>query len=527
MARGYRPADRDQQFLLPPDVRDWVPAGHVVWSVLEVLEQADTAVFHARSRTGGAGRAGYDPQVLLAVLMLGYCTGQRSSRQLERLCETDAAFRVACANDVPDHTVLARFRQAHALSFEGLFSQVLLVAARTGLVNLETVAVDGTKIAADASMDANRDAGWVRARARQIVAEAEQVDAAEDAAFGDARGDEPDPAMADPGTRGQKVAELLKELAVQDQHASDTEAEQRRAEVVAGRQRQMADGRLASGRHPGDPAQRAELARRSWQIQHDRQQAKADAYALAVAEGRPRLGKPPVPAQDHKRVQRAKAAYEKARAHAEAAARAATSEQVMAGPAVGTSRRQVNLTDPQSRIMKTRKGWVQGYNVQVAVSADQVILATAVSQRSNDKRLLVPMMTAAQAAVGLLESAGVQASIGTVLADAGYASHANLTAGGPDRLIALGSGRRQARRPITDSPPGPDEDPAVAMQRRLDTDAGRALYKRRGATVEPAIGNLKKLLDRFSRRGHTAAQTETWLAAAAFNLLKIHRAQLA
>ena len=114
-----------------------------------------------------------------------------------------------------------------------------------------------------------------------------------------------------------------------------------------------------------------------------------------------------------------------------------------------------------------------------------------------------------------------------VLADAGYASQANLTAPGPDRLIALGKGRDLARREISEQPPDPDAPATVRMQARLDTQAGRSLYKRRGATVEPAIGNLKKLMDRFSRRGLAAAESETWLAAAAFNLLKIHRAGLA
>ena len=137
-------------------MRDWVPADHVVWTVLEVIEQVDTSVFH-RFPAWWCGAAGYDPDMLLTVLILGYCTGQRSSRQLERLCATDVGFRVACANQVPDHTVLARFRQAHGQAFEELFAEVLVMAAVHGLVRLDTVAIDGTKIAANASMDANRD----------------------------------------------------------------------------------------------------------------------------------------------------------------------------------------------------------------------------------------------------------------------------------------------------------------------------------------------------------------------------------
>ncbi len=212
MARGYRSGDRDLQFLMPPDVREWVPSSHLVWTVLEVVEQVDTSVFHRLSRRGGAGRAGFDPDMLLGVLILGYCTGQRSTRQMERLCSQDVAFRVACANQPPDHTVLARFRQNHEQAFEELFSEVLVMAAVRGLVRLDTVAVDGTKIAANASLDANRSEQWVREQAVKILAEAQTVDAAEDELFGDARGDEPDEAMTDPVAREQAVREWLAEL---------------------------------------------------------------------------------------------------------------------------------------------------------------------------------------------------------------------------------------------------------------------------------------------------------------------------
>jgi transposase len=155
VARSYRAVMRDQQFLLPPDMRDWLPSGHLAWFVLDVVAELDTAEFHVRGGGTVAGRAAFDPDMLLALLVYGYCMGVRSSRQIERLCGTDVAFRVICAQDVPDHTVIARFRQCHDEAFAGLFGQVLVAA-------FGTIAVDGTKIAADASLLANRSEECLR-----------------------------------------------------------------------------------------------------------------------------------------------------------------------------------------------------------------------------------------------------------------------------------------------------------------------------------------------------------------------------
>jgi hypothetical protein len=178
--------------------------------------------------------------------------------------------------------------------------------------------------------------------------------------------------------------------------------------------------------------------------------------------------------------------------------------------------------------MPTRKGFLQGYNAQLAVSADQIILAVSVGQSTNDQACFVPMMHATQHAADRLHAlTGSDAHVvGTLLADAGYSSDANLAAPGPNRLIALGKSRDQSRaaslEPAQGRPP-PHATARQAMSHRLRTEEGETLYKRRGATVEPAIGNLKKILDRFSRRGLNAALGELQLAATAFNLLKIYR----
>jgi hypothetical protein len=188
-----------------------------------------------------------------------------------------------------------------------------------------------------------------------------------------------------------------------------------------------------------------------------------------------------------------------------------------------------NLSDPSSRLMPTRRGFLQGYNAQLAVTADQIIVAVQLGQSTNDQAAFVPMMrAAAQTAEQLHQRTGnPQHVIGTVLADAGYASDANLAAPGPDRLIALAKARDQikASRATPATGPAPaDATPRQRMHHRLRTAEGARLYKRRGATVEPGIGNLKKILDRFSRRGLSAATSELHLAAIAFNLRKIHRA---
>ena len=147
MAKGYRPVRRDQPFLLPPDMREWLPDDHAVWLVIAAVDQLDTTVLHRRRRTGGAGRAGYHPDMLLAVLVWAYANKVTSSRRIEALCRTDVAFRVICAGDAPDHVTIARFRADFPAVMEDLFTRVLVLCARLGMGQVGTVALDGTKIA--------------------------------------------------------------------------------------------------------------------------------------------------------------------------------------------------------------------------------------------------------------------------------------------------------------------------------------------------------------------------------------------
>jgi transposase len=512
--------------LLPVDMREWLPEDHLAWFVLETVEVLDTSGLERSRRVGGAGRAGYDPRMLFALLVYAYCVGVRSSRAIERLCTTDVAFRVLCAQDPPDHTTIARFRAEAGAAFAGLFVQVLLVAARAGLARFGTVAIDGTKIAANASIDANRGGDWLAQRVAAMVTEAEQVDAAEDAK--DAAED------ADDGTgvsdripwsggsgRRQRIRAAAEE--VRQELARREEVRRAAAEGALERRRRSEAGEPVRGRIPKGPHHLAE-ARAHLAREIGVHQAKLDRYAGLLAAGRKPMGRPPVPVEASVRVLRARRVVEAAEA---AAASAPTPD----GPAAGTLPSVVaNTTDVQSRIMPTRKGFLQGYNAQLAVTSDHLIAAVAVSQSTTDQSLLLPMVHAAEltaASCHAVSGDDLAHQIGTVLADAGYASDANLAAAGPERLIALAKRRDQAKAASTEpasGPPPAGSTPRQAMDHRLRTAEGAALYKRRGATVEPVIGNVKRTVDRFARRGLDAAASELHLAALAYNLNRIHRA---
>jgi transposase len=147
--RFLRP-DRDQQFLLAPDMREWLPADDLVWLVIDAVEQCDLAAFRAAHRADGQGRPAFDPALMAALLLYGYCQGVRSSRELERRCVRDVAFRVITGGHRPDHATVARFRARHETALETLFCEVLRLCAQAGMVNLALLALDGTKIGADA-----------------------------------------------------------------------------------------------------------------------------------------------------------------------------------------------------------------------------------------------------------------------------------------------------------------------------------------------------------------------------------------
>src|ERR1700761_82782 len=188
-------------------MREWLPAGHAAWLVIEAVRLLDTSAFHARRRTGGAGAAGYDPDMMVTLLVWAYANGVTSSRRIERLCQQDVAFRVICAGHVPDHVTVARFRQQFAETAAVLFAQVLVLCARLGMGQVGTVALDGTKVAGNASAGASRTEEGLRKLAAEMAARHAAADAQEDALFGQGKRGDDDP--GDPRTRAGRVAAAL------------------------------------------------------------------------------------------------------------------------------------------------------------------------------------------------------------------------------------------------------------------------------------------------------------------------------
>jgi transposase len=539
VARRYRPVDRDQRFLMAPDMREWLPQDHLVWFLLDVVAELDTTALHQRPRRRGqgpatgsaAGRAGYDPDLLLGLLIYAYACGYQSSRRIERLCHSDVAFRVLCADDIPDHTVIARFRAAHQEVFSGLFAQVLRLCARAGLGQVGTVAIDGSKFAGNASLAANHDRDWFARQATERTAAAAATDTAEDHAAAQRldRGD-------DTGGTGDQVPERWSGTGGTGGAAGDRRARIRACLDDLDAQAGEVSTELETRRVTAE----AQLAARQAELERLRteQQDKIDRWHAAWADHRARptfylapSGPCPRPFEDTWRGRRAEQAL--ARAQTRQASTEPPPETGASGFAQ-TARR--NCTDPDSRLMTSKRGWMQGYNAQFAITADQLVLATQITQSPVDNPSFIPMVHAATAAARDIaavrdphEPVDEHGGIGLLLADAGYASDTNLTTPGPDRLIALGKTRDQHR--AAHDHPAHGDPPAAAtarqiMDHRLRSPDGHAAYKRRGATVEPGIGNIKKLLPAISRRGLTAATAEINLAALVHNLRKLYNATI-
>lgn len=463
--------------MLPPDMREWLPDDHLAWLVIDVVKACDLTPIVASFKRGGVGRQAYDPQMLTTLLVYAYCQGVRSSRQIERLCVTDVAFRVVTAQQRPDHSRIARFRAAHAEALAGLFGQVLTLCARQGMGRVGVVAVDGSPIAGNASSRRSHKGERLRRLAGEIVAEAGEVDAAEDAEFGEARGDEIAEKLAAGADRPARIREALRQLEEEERRRHDAEVKAAEATVERARR-----GEATTRRH-------------------------AEAQLPELGQPVSRMGRRRVPVDEQVEVVKCR---QRVQAAEEALAQTERGERSRSSSAARSEPRR-NTTDPDSRLMPTRgKGFIQGYNAQLAVTDDHLILATDITQ-SNDRDQLVPMM---ERAVGNAEAFLDGAKIGLVLADAGYCSKEALTAPGPDRLVATGRDPGKAGT----------SEPIKQMAARLaEGSPDRDRYKRRAATVEPVIGQLKDRigLRRFSRRGLKAAQHELALAATAFNILRL------
>ncbi len=480
MTINLREVDRDQLYLLPPSVADWLPEGHLAFFVLDVVAELDLAAFYAEYRDDGRGGAAYDPGVSLAVLLYAYCVGERSSRRIECRLREDVAFRVVAANQQLDHATLARFRRRHADAIAEVFSQVLGLCVNEGLIDARVIAIDGTKIEANASAWANRTR---KELAAEVLAEAEATDREEDEVFGTARGDELPERWRHREDRRTRVREALRQL--DEGGAADYESH-----LAARAQKEAELGQKLRGRKPSPTGRR----------------------------GRKRLANP---------------------------------------------------TDPDSRMLRARNRFLQGYNAQAAVSADQVIVAAEVTNAANDSTMFKTMVRATEA--NLARSGATRAK--SFVADTGYWSVENVTIETDAELLVT-------PMPATNSELAPDDprldlraelfervergemaladaaaelgistgwagqllaqrragrgDPAVLrkqMLERLGSAEGRQRYALRKVTTEPVFGNIKANLRfrRVSGRGINLALSEWRFICAVHNLMKVrnHRLRLA
>ena len=560
------PVDRDAPALLPVNMLDWVPEGHVVRLVIDTVEAVATPELTARlvpAVRSRRGRRRYDPVMLLTLLAYSYLRGVLSSRAIEDRCRYDVTFRVACGKLVPDHVTIARFRKL-ACSQDGLmeelFYAVLRVCAAAGLGRLTVVAGDGVKIGANASKEANRTEAGLRKLAAAILAGAAAGDepgvagAGEDLSGGEGLG----AGWADPRSRLGRVRACLADFAARREAAEAA----RRARGQAWLDAQAAGQPVT--RPPACVA--ADAARIGLEQEVARHQALAGEWDRKRAAGQ-KTGRKPVPVGMSRRVARQRERL----ARAEAAARAQPAGDEAGEPEPdGTGKQKKdkprpvrNVTDPDPALMPVRGGGLkQGYNCQDAAADDRLMLGGFASACASDTvhaaRLEAVAVKGAQvvaeahAAPGH-DVAGCHARMcttkdpgdpghdaiachaqmtgapGVIVFDAGYCSEANLTAGGSvDRLIATGNrrttGKAAADNPASGPPPA-DATAIEAMDHRLRTPQGRAVYKRRAPDIEGVHASIEDLigLRRFSMRGLAQATGEFLLAGLCHNLLLLSR----
>ncbi len=398
MGARFIGCDRDQVFLMPPS------EGHLVWTVLDAVGELDLSAIYADYRDDGRGRPAYEPSMMVALLLYAYARGNRSARGIERACVEDVAYRVVAGNLAPDHSTIAEFRCRHERALGEVFSGVLGLCARAGLVSVGVVAIDGTKMAANASSDANRDFAQV---AREILAEAAEIDRREDELYGDQRGDELPEQLRTREGRRQALREAKERLARGCDDGSERSAEDQPPATVELDPRRFVtrpQGRRAWVRE-GRRALEAEREREGRPIAKDRTDRLFEACRRLEQE------------LDIEHASHL--AYEAWRARGVAAdgSRRMAPGMVKPHEPVLVPTGLMNVTDHDSRPMRTH-GYapLQGYNAQLVVNEQQVVLAAELTTDSPDFGHLEPMVRAAQRELRGVELGDPE----VVLADAGY-----------------------------------------------------------------------------------------------------------
>ena len=508
MSQNFLSCDRGQVLLMPPSLADWVDEDHLVWTVLEAVKRMDLTSFYGAYRANGQGRAAYDPEMMVGLLLYSYARGNRSSRGIERACREDVTYKLVTAMRVPDHSTIAEFRRRHETAIGELFVEVLALCQEAGLVSVGVIAIDGTKVKASASRDQNRSYQGIVA---EILDEAERIDREEDEQHGGARGDELPERFRSRESRREALAEAKQRLDEKKAAAEhDTSAVVDAAiELDPERLGAHAEGRRGWLRN----------GRRQLDQQRERDsKAVARSRAERLADAKRRL-------EEQLAVEVAvNAAYEawRARGLASDGRPFGVRPDPYTPPAVPEG--SVNITDPDSRVMRTvGQPTIQGYNAQAAVTAEQIIVAAEITTESSDFGHLERVC---EAALRDLERAGVSERPGVVVADAGYwhkRQMEDIVANGTQVLIPPDSDLKEKPRA------GWTGGLYDHMRRVLKTELGHAIYQQRKQTVEPVFGHTKhnRRIDRFQRRGRAAALSEWRLIAATHNLAKLHTHQKA
>jgi transposase len=446
MSKQFRPWNPDQSFLFPPSPRDWLPENHLVYFLLDVVPQMDLQPILQPYQAEERGQPPYHPTMLTTLLLYGYATGTFSSRRLMARCETDAAFRVIVGDDIPDFRTISDFRKRHLGALEGLFVEVLKLCAKAGLVKVGRIALDGSKVKANASRHKAMSYDYMlkeeqrlKQEIKALLTQAEEADQAEDQTYGRER-------------RGEELPEELTR-----------------------RQSRLQKIRQAKAALEADAREQARV------VEAERQQA-----------GKPPSGNDP--------------------------------EQATPAP-----KAQYNFTDSESQIMKVaNKGWDQCMNAEVAVNEQQIIVAADVTDETNDKQQVRPMVEQLQQN---LAAASVTEQVQEMVADSGFYSEANveyLAAEGIDAYIA--TERLKHHEQIAVAPRGRCPQGLTAKQRmarKLRTKRGRERYARRKAMVEPVFGQVKqgRGFRQFLLRGRQKMRAEWRLVSLTHNLLKLWRSE--
>jgi len=502
MSKNYRPWNPDQPYLLPPSPREWLAEGHLAYVLLDVVEELDLQAIEAKYQAkDGRGVVPYDPRMMTALLFYGYCTGRPSSRGLERATYEDVAVRVLAGEQHPDHSRISEFRRANLKELTELFVQVLRLCQKAGLAKLGHVALDGTKVKANASkhkaMSYERmlkTEAELEQEVADLLAGAEQADQSEDAKYGKGRrGDELPEELRRRQERLEKIRQAKAELEAEAAAARARELSERAAEAEGGTEPR--DGDDPEPPDGGGKRKRVEAVRAQAAAAREKAAKKAAEASQPTPDTAPR-DRDTLP---NHQVQNNK--------DGEPAPKA-----------------QRNFTDPDSRIMKRDGGYLQGYNAQAAVDGDhQIIVAVAVTNQAPDVEHLRPMLVEIEKNCGRLPE--------TLSADSGYWSDDNsrqCDKRGVDAHIATGRERPGSGEPAeTGGQPRASNDLKERMKAKLGTEDGRKTYGRRKTIVEPVFGQLRgpQGLANFALRGLEKVRAEWSLYCMAHNLRKLHRAR--